>query len=69
MAVVIHFKDGNTTLLKRAARVEEAQPGTPGSQSPLTFMCYDKDDKIIGRFDIHEVRGYYITDGDGEREQ
>jgi hypothetical protein len=66
MAIVIHFRDGNTTLLKRAFRVDEAQPGTPGSQSPLTFICYDKKGQVIGRFDIREVRGYYITDGDSQ---
>jgi hypothetical protein len=64
MAVVIHFKDGNTTLLRRAARVEEARLGTLGSQSPLSFICYDQDDKIIGRFDIHEVRGHFITNSE-----
>jgi hypothetical protein len=62
MAVVIHFKDGNTTLLRRAARIEETTPSTPQSSSQLTFVCYDADDRIIGRFDIHEIRGYYITD-------
>ena len=56
--VTIYLKDGHTAVVPSAIRGEEETPSAHTPIATFTFVCYDVNDKEVGRFRVGEVVGY-----------